>query len=92
MLGGCSRLHCIVPLVEGTAELERAIITQDPARSHADDGESILMRTVTAATRTSARSQLESVTALLPVLAVSGSVDLGPISPLPTDLAQAFSL
>ncbi|SEE36339.1 DNA-binding transcriptional activator of the SARP family [Arthrobacter alpinus] len=54
------------------AGLEQGIMRRDPALDLADDGGSILLRTATA--RTGVRSQLESVTVLLPLLAVSGSV------------------
>ncbi|WP_237762534.1 AfsR/SARP family transcriptional regulator [Arthrobacter sp. ERGS1:01] len=54
------------------AELEHGILRRDPSLELADDGETILSQTVAALS--GARSQLESVTALLPLLAVSGSV------------------
>lgn len=54
-------------------ELEGRIMRHDPLLDP-DDGGSILLRTVTATARTGARAKLESVTALLPILAVSGSV------------------
>lgn len=53
-------------------ELERGIRGHDPSLDLEADGGSILLRTVTAVT--GARSQLESVTKVLPLLAVSGSV------------------
>ncbi|WP_104089888.1 BTAD domain-containing putative transcriptional regulator [Arthrobacter sp. GMC3] len=55
-------------------ELERGILGHDPSLDLDDDGDSILFRTVTATARTGARAQLESVTVLLPLLAVSGAV------------------
>ncbi|MET4060292.1 DNA-binding SARP family transcriptional activator [Arthrobacter sp. UYP6] len=59
------------------AELEQRILRQDPALDLVpDDGASLLARTVAAAGRTGKRAQLEGVAQLLPVLAVSGSVQL----------------
>lgn len=56
-------------------ELENGIMRHDPSLNLAYDGGWILSRTVTASARTGARSQLESVAVLLPVLAVSGFVE-----------------
>lgn len=56
-------------------ELENGIMRHDPSLNLAYDGGSILSRAVTASARTGARSQLESVAVLLPVLAVSGLVE-----------------
>lgn len=53
-------------------ELELGIMRHDPSLVLADDGGSILTRTVTGLA--GARSQLESVAVLLPLLALSGSV------------------
>ncbi|MCQ1957853.1 winged helix-turn-helix domain-containing protein [Arthrobacter sp. zg-Y826] len=59
------------------AELEQRILRQDPLHNlMPDDGGSLLSQTVAAAGRTGERAQLEGVTRLLPVLAVSGSVQL----------------
>nr|WP_275587600.1 BTAD domain-containing putative transcriptional regulator [Arthrobacter roseus] len=55
-------------------ELEGAIRRHDPSLDINEDGQSILVRTANATARTGARSQFESVTLLLPLLAVSGSV------------------
>ncbi|WP_343318456.1 BTAD domain-containing putative transcriptional regulator [Arthrobacter sp. TMP15] len=54
-------------------ELERSIRCHDPALDIEDD--SILVRTAVASARTGSRSQLESLTVLLPLLAASGSVE-----------------
>ncbi len=61
------------------AELEQGILRQDPSldpvRNPVSDGaDSLLARTVAAAGLTGERAQLEGVSRLLPVLAVSGSV------------------
>ena len=60
---------------ERLTSLERDILRQDPALDLPDGG-SILMQTVAAHTQAGARAQLESVTALLPLLAVSGAVEV----------------
>ncbi|WP_256375997.1 BTAD domain-containing putative transcriptional regulator [Citricoccus sp. K5] len=60
---------------ERLTELERGILRQDPALE-VQDGGSILMRTAAVQARTSQRTQLESATALLPLLAVSGAVEV----------------
>jgi DNA-binding SARP family transcriptional activator len=61
----------------GLAELEQRILRHDPTLEFTpDDGASLLARTATAAGRTGERAQLEGVAQLLPVLAVSGSVQL----------------
>ena len=61
---------------EALADLEQRILRHDPSLSPADDGGSLLRRTATAAAHAGQRTQLESVARLLPVLAVSGSVQL----------------
>ncbi|MCC3267575.1 AfsR/SARP family transcriptional regulator [Arthrobacter gengyunqii] len=59
------------------AKLEQRILSHDPSLDLGpDDGASLLARTVAAAGRTGERAQLEGVAQLLPVLAVSGSVQL----------------
>ena len=60
---------------ERLSTLERDILRQHPSLD-IPDGASILMQTVAAHTQAGARSQLESVTALLPLLAVSGAVEV----------------
>lgn len=60
-------------LGERLSVLERDILLHNPALD-APDGGSILMRAATVHSQGGARAQLESVTALLPLLAVSGSV------------------
>lgn len=54
--------------------LERDIMRHNPALDFVDASESILVRTAAVTARTGVQSQLESVTVLLPLLAVSGSV------------------
>jgi DNA-binding SARP family transcriptional activator len=56
------------------AELERSILRGDPALDLPDRNESILLRAAFAHARTGARTQLESASALLPALAVSGGL------------------
>ncbi|MET4004229.1 DNA-binding SARP family transcriptional activator [Arthrobacter sp. UYCu511] len=56
------------------ADLELRIHRQDPALDADDAGHSLLLRTVTGAAGTGTRSGLEGVAALVPLLAVSGSV------------------
>ncbi|MEB7504979.1 AfsR/SARP family transcriptional regulator [Arthrobacter koreensis] len=58
------------------ADLEQRILRHDPSLSPDDDGGTLLRRTATAAAQAGQRTQLESVARLLPVLAVSGSVQL----------------
>ena len=59
------------------AELEQRILRHDPALDYVpDDGASLLARTAAAAVQTGKRAQLEGVAQLLPMLAVSGSVQL----------------
>ncbi|WP_342023011.1 BTAD domain-containing putative transcriptional regulator [Arthrobacter citreus] len=59
------------------AGLEQRILRHDPTLDFTpDDGASLLARTAAAAGRTGERAQLEGVAQLLPVLAVSGSVQL----------------
>ncbi|GAA3291645.1 BTAD domain-containing putative transcriptional regulator [Arthrobacter citreus] len=61
----------------GLAGLEQRILRHDPTLDLVpDDDASLLARTAAAAGRTGQRAQLEGVAQLLPVLAVSGSVQL----------------
>ncbi|UWX97382.1 winged helix-turn-helix domain-containing protein [Arthrobacter zhaoxinii] len=74
-----STLRTDLGLDPGTrlVELEQRILRHDPSLDPVpDDGGSLLARTVVAAGRTGERAQLEGVARLLPVLAVSGSVQL----------------
>jgi len=57
-------------------DLERRIRHHDPELGRSGAGSSILLRTAAIQARSSARSQLESATTLLPLLAQSGSVDI----------------
>jgi DNA-binding SARP family transcriptional activator len=55
-------------------KLERAILGHDPALIPTDNRTSNLLQTVSSSVRTNPRSQLESASTLLPLLALSGSV------------------
>lgn len=61
---------------QALANLEQRILRHDPSLHPEDDGGLLLQRTAAAAAQTGQRTQLESVARLLPVLAVSGSVQL----------------